>query len=196
MSSDTPRTDAALEWVRPVDQTDTAPPNQQYVDAEFAQELERENAELRQSLLTREQGGEWVSRCDHEDEIAELLHRQSHEGGRNMSKTPRPDAEQVGDFQVVRACLARDLERELTQLRAALGIPDSYTHDRAVAEAVECREARLLLEFTGGMREVYIKPINKNTYELEWVDCVGNGYSVRGRDMTELLTVAEAEEQE
>jgi len=45
----TPRTDAALEWVRPVEQNDTAPPNEQYVDAEFARELERELADAHEN---------------------------------------------------------------------------------------------------------------------------------------------------
>jgi len=47
--SDTPRTDAAVEWVRPVDQSDTGPPNEQYVDAEFARELERELADAHEN---------------------------------------------------------------------------------------------------------------------------------------------------
>ena len=47
--SDTPRTDAALEWVRPVG-NDSGPPHEQYVSAEFARQLERENAALRAAL--------------------------------------------------------------------------------------------------------------------------------------------------
>jgi hypothetical protein len=42
----TPRTDAALEWVRPVG-NDSGPPHEQYVEANFARDLERENAALR-----------------------------------------------------------------------------------------------------------------------------------------------------
>jgi len=44
-NSNTPRTDAALEWVRPVEQNDAAPPNEQYVNAEFAREMERKLAD-------------------------------------------------------------------------------------------------------------------------------------------------------
>jgi hypothetical protein len=39
----TPRTDAALEWVRPAG-NDSGPPNEQYVSAEVARTLERELA--------------------------------------------------------------------------------------------------------------------------------------------------------
>lgn len=46
MSSNTPRTDAALEWVRPMG-NDDGPPNEQYVCSDFARELERENNALR-----------------------------------------------------------------------------------------------------------------------------------------------------
>jgi hypothetical protein len=35
------------------------------------EELERQLAEAQRDLLTREEGGEWVSRCDHEDALAE-----------------------------------------------------------------------------------------------------------------------------
>ena len=45
----TPRTDAALEWVRPAG-NDCGPPNEQYVCADFARELERELARLRAEL--------------------------------------------------------------------------------------------------------------------------------------------------
>jgi hypothetical protein len=36
-------------------------------------ELERQLAEAQRDLLTREEGGEWVSRCDHEDALAESV---------------------------------------------------------------------------------------------------------------------------
>jgi hypothetical protein len=53
--SDTPRTDAAAEWARPVDQSDTAPPNELYVDVEFARGLERENAKLHKTLCQEQE---------------------------------------------------------------------------------------------------------------------------------------------
>lgn len=37
------------------------------------EELERQLAEAQRDLLTREEGGEWVSRCDHEDALAEAV---------------------------------------------------------------------------------------------------------------------------
>ena len=45
--SETPRTDAVLEWVRPMG-NDSGPPNEQYVSADFARQLERENFMLRE----------------------------------------------------------------------------------------------------------------------------------------------------
>ena len=36
------------------------------------EELERQLAEAQRDLLTREEGGEWVSRCDHEDALADV----------------------------------------------------------------------------------------------------------------------------
>lgn len=45
----TPRTDAALEWVRPMG-NDSGPPHEQYVSADFAREIERENVRLRAAL--------------------------------------------------------------------------------------------------------------------------------------------------
>ena len=41
MSTPTPRTDAALEWVRPAG-NDCGPPNEQYVCADLARTIERE----------------------------------------------------------------------------------------------------------------------------------------------------------
>ena len=46
---DTPRTMAALEWVRPMGD-DSGPPHEQYVPAEEMAKLERENAALRAKL--------------------------------------------------------------------------------------------------------------------------------------------------
>ena len=54
MSSDTPRTDAALEWVRPAG-NDSGPPHEQYVSGDFARELERENNALRAKIAELEQ---------------------------------------------------------------------------------------------------------------------------------------------
>lgn len=47
--SDTPKTDAAIEWARPCG-NDSAPPNEQYVSADFARELERELNEWKHAL--------------------------------------------------------------------------------------------------------------------------------------------------
>ena len=52
--STTPQTDAAIEWARPCG-NDSAPPNEQYVSADFARELERENARLRELVRVKDE---------------------------------------------------------------------------------------------------------------------------------------------
>ena len=89
-----------------------------------------------------------------------------------------------------------DLEIKLSDLRAALGIPDSYTHDRAVAEAVECREARLLLEFAESIPNPEIMRVNEKAHSMSWLERDGTCHRVYGRNLTELLRAAQAEEQE
>lgn len=66
--NNTPRTDAALEWVRPAG-NDSAPPNEQYVSADFARQLERELAVLQaerdaQVCLLQKQRDAEKSRAD------------------------------------------------------------------------------------------------------------------------------------
>ena len=71
--SDTPRTDAALEWVRPAGD-DSAPPNEQYVSADFARDLERELTQLRKDLelRTAERDGARAERNYYAGEVTRL----------------------------------------------------------------------------------------------------------------------------
>lgn len=51
----TPRTDAILEWARPMGD-DAGPPHEQYVSADFARQLETELAQLNAFSAARESG--------------------------------------------------------------------------------------------------------------------------------------------
>lgn len=77
---DTPQTDAAQEWVMPAG-NDSGPPHEQYVHADFARELERENAALREKVAALREyasilAGEWSwkrnSTPSNDREMAEL----------------------------------------------------------------------------------------------------------------------------
>jgi hypothetical protein len=77
MSTPTPRTDAALEWVRPAG-NDCGPPNEQYVCSDLARTLERElNAERdkaeRYRLITLRQDAELAAeRARLDDLVADI----------------------------------------------------------------------------------------------------------------------------
>lgn len=60
--SATPRTDAAIELVRPAG-SDPLPPYRKYVPVDFARDLERENAALRNEIARLNGQTNWVCKC-------------------------------------------------------------------------------------------------------------------------------------
>jgi hypothetical protein len=103
----TPRTDAALEWVRPVG-NDSGPPHEQYVEANFARDLERENAAFRAII----------------DATLSAL-----PVGNVRTHTPDSIPERVGDLVKAHADELADseqLRKDKARLRAAWGAARSY----------------------------------------------------------------------
>ena len=123
----TPLTDAVVEEIWKDDLGSSY--CQEYVPAEHARNLESQLAEAQRDLLTKEEGGEWVSRCDHEDALEEAS--KDADALRAELATAKADTERLdwleqGGWEVYpsgrKYCIAHDIYDAVyaTELRQAI----------------------------------------------------------------------------